>query len=157
MTGVREAKGDVIAWTHSDLQTDPEDIFRALELYRRDPDHPVVKGRRIKRPLKDWAFSAGMALIASVVLRKVFYEINAQPKLFSRQFLEYLKDAPHDFSLDLYLLYQAKLHKVPIKSIPVRFLNRLHGESSWATSFASKRKTINRTIAYIFALRRRTN
>ncbi|HSW97746.1 MAG TPA: glycosyltransferase family 2 protein, partial [Candidatus Saccharimonadales bacterium] len=36
MTGVKEAKGDVIAWTHADMQTDPQDVFRAYEKYEID-------------------------------------------------------------------------------------------------------------------------
>ena len=33
MSGVSRAKGDVIAWTHADMQTDAKDPFRAYEEY----------------------------------------------------------------------------------------------------------------------------
>jgi glycosyltransferase involved in cell wall biosynthesis len=154
MRGVRDAKNDVIAWTHSDLQTDPADVFRALDIFIKQNDEKVlVKGRRVERELGDALFSAGMACIASVVLGQFFFEINAQPKLFHRSLLPYLKDAPDDFSLDLYLLSRAKKQKFRIVSIDVLFHKRQYGESNWAYSFASKRRTIMRTIKYIFRLR----
>src|SRR3989344_6250283 len=153
MTGVSRANGEVIAWTHSDLQTDLADVFRAFDEFKEYSDRKViVKGNRIARSFKDVAFSFGMACIASLRLGKVFYEINAQPKLFSRSFLEYLKNTPDDFSLDLYLLHQAKNNNFIIKTIDVRFEKRPHGQSSWANSFSSKWKTILRTIKYIWFL-----
>lgn len=160
MTGVRNAAKDpttdLIAWTHSDLQTDPADIFRAYDIFTESDNgnmNLLVKGRRIKRSIGDTLFSFGMASIASVILMKPFFEINAQPKLFHKAFLKYLENAPDDFSLDLYLLYQAKKNNVPIISIPVLFHKRIHGESKWATSFGAKKKTILRTLKYIWSLK----
>ncbi len=153
ITGVWQASGEVLAWTHSDLQTDLVDVFKSFDKFLANDNHNfIMKGNRVKRSFKDWAFSFGMACVASIVLRKVFFEINAQPKLFPRKFLEYLKNAPGDFSLDLYLLYQAKQYNFDIKTINVRFEKRLHGQSSWANSFSSKWKTITRTIKYIWFL-----
>jgi glycosyltransferase involved in cell wall biosynthesis len=163
MTGVRHAAKDpttdVIAWTHSDLQTDPADVFRAFDAFTEHlaaggNPNIIVKGKRIKRKLGDTLFSFGMAAIASTALMVPLFEINAQPKLFHRTFLKYLDDAPDDFSLDLYLLYRAKKNGVAIQSIPVLFHKRIHGESKWATSFGAKRKTIARTIKYIWVLRK---
>ena len=152
MRGVREANGEVIAWTHSDLQTDPGDVFRAFDVFAGLHDEKViVKGNRIKRSVKDAAFSAGMACIASVALGRMFF--NAQPKLFHKNLLPHFKDAPDDFSLDLYLLSRAKKQHHKIVLIDVLFHKRLYGESNWAYSFASKRRTIARTIKYIFRLR----
>jgi hypothetical protein len=53
----------------------------------------------------------------------------------------------------LYLLYQWKKHRYPIKTIPVLFKNRIYGKSKWAYSLNSKIKTIFRTLKYIRALR----
>ncbi|HSW97156.1 MAG TPA: hypothetical protein VLF89_05005, partial [Candidatus Saccharimonadales bacterium] len=111
-----------------------------------------VKGIRVQRPIGQFLFSLGMAGIASIYLKRIFYEINAQPKLFHRSFLPYLKNAPNDFSLDLYFLNQCKKYGYIIKTIPVLYKKRIHGESKWAYSFSSKWKTIKRTIIYIHML-----
>lgn len=153
MTGVRKAEGEVISWTHSDMQTDPADVFRAYDLFQSlNNEKVIVKGLRIKRPLPQIILSYGMAVIASVILRRVMYEINAQPKLFHRSFIEKLENAPMDFSLDLYLIYLAKKLKYKILTIPVEFKNRLHGSSSWGGSFKNRMKTILRTLKYIWRL-----
>ncbi len=154
--GLSTARGDVLAWTHADLQTDPRDVFRAYdELLSAKAENCIVKGSRVERPLSQVIFSFGMAVIASAVLQKRFFEINAQPKLFYRSSFDKLvgNTAPDDFSLDLYLLYRAKQQGYVVKSIPVKFAVRTFGESKWAFSFSSKIKTILRTIRYIFKLR----
>lgn len=154
MTGVRKSEGEIVAWTHSDMQTDPADVFKAFNTFLEAKNTTVViKGHRIKRPLPQIILSYGMAAVASVILRKVMYEINAQPKLFHRNFIEKLSNAPKDFSLDLFLIYQAKKLKYKIISIPVEFKNRLHGTSSWGGSFQNRVKTIWRTLKYIWKLR----
>lgn len=156
MAGLCAAQGEVLAWTHADLQTDPLDVITAYHqfkvLNRKDL---IIKGKRLNRSFGQWGFTFGMSVIASVVLGKVLYDINAQPKLFHRTVLSKLPNPPDDFSLDLYLLYLAKRLGFSIQTIPVHFAKRQHGESKWAFSFKSRYKTVLRTIKYIFALRRR--
>ncbi len=160
LSGLRAAKGDVLAWTHADMQTDPYDVFLAFEHYKSTlaakgckPDAILVKGRRIGRKFGEWAFTLGMSFISSVILQSLLFDINAQPKLFHRSLFQSLKDPPWDFSLDLYLLYTARFRGIKIHTIDVRFVPRIHGESKWAFSFKSKYKTILRTIRYIIGLR----
>ena len=38
LSGLREAKGDYLAWTHADLQTDPADVVKAWELLTASPN-----------------------------------------------------------------------------------------------------------------------
>ncbi|MFA5995917.1 MAG: glycosyltransferase family 2 protein [Patescibacteria group bacterium] len=154
MTGLQAASGEVLAWTHADLQTDPADVLTAYRAFVEinTPDKIIIKGKRINRKFTDWAFTFGMSLITSVVLRTALYDINGQPKMFHKTFLDKMINPPTDFSLDLYTLYLAKKNDYTIKTIPVNFSKRLYGESKWAFSFSSKYKTILRTIKYIFQL-----
>ena len=155
MTGVKAATGEIVAWTHSDMQTPVADVFRAYEVYRSAPEKQlVIKGWRTNRTASQVVFSFGMATIASIILRQRLTEINAQPKLFPADFTKFLNDAPEDFSLDLYLLLQAKKQGYKIQSIKVKFPDRIYGQSSWAFSWKSKYKTIWRTIKYIWKLRK---
>jgi len=158
MSGIRKAKGEVIAWTHADMQTDANDVFRAYGVYQKNNNSKiVVKGIRTKRNLSSVLFSFGMATIASIILRNIFYEINAQPKLFHRSFLKYMKNPPNDFSLDLYFLLLCKTYHYKILTIPVRFPERLYGVSKWSYSFSSRMRATIRSIKYIFALRKFRN
>lgn len=159
LSGLKEAKGSFLAWTHADMQTDPEDVIKAYKnlLKSTDPENTVVKGKRVNRGLSETLFTLGMSIIASLVLGKLLFDINAQPKVFSREFYKKMKNPPEDFSLDLYWFYLAKKEGVKIQTINVNFGKRIHGESKWAFSFKSKVKTILRTIKYIFALRKSLN
>lgn len=157
MVGVKAAAGEVIAWTHSDLQTPVEDVFKAYDVFISSENKKIiVKGWRINRNLQQIILSFGMAIIASVVLRRKLAEINAQPKLFPKGLVPFLDNAPKDFSLDLYLLCIAQDNGYQIKNIKVVFPNRIHGQSSWAFSWRNKFKTIWRSIKYIWRLRKET-
>lgn len=157
LSGLRAANGNVLAVTHADRQTDPMDVLKAYEIYRSKGDiNLLVKGFRKNRKISEAVFSYGMGLLASIVLGSRLTEINAQPKLFSKSFFDtYENDAPNDFSLDLYLLYQAKKHG-QIIDFPVYFSKRVAGEAKGGSgsSFKVKWKLIKRSFSYIFELKR---
>lgn len=151
MSGLKASRGDILCWTHADMQTPPIDCIRAYKaLLENNDDNTLIKGKRLKRSMGGYLFTLGMSLLASIVLGKFLYDINAQPKIFPRSFLKKMKNPPDDFSLDLYCLYLAKKKGYKIRTIDVTFKNRLFGESKWAFSISSKIKTIWRTIKYIF-------
>lgn len=158
LSGLKEARGDVLAWTHADMQTDLNDVIVAYSEYIKYNDTNVfVKGNRQKREIIEWFFSFGMGIIASLVLREKLYDINAQPKLFSREFYrKYMNNAPYDFSLDLYALYFAKKN-CKIVEVPVYFNQRMHGESKGGGNSKNRIKLIKRTLSYILQLRKKIN
>ncbi len=155
MSGLRQAKGEYLCWTHGDLQTPPGDCFKAFDLLLTsgDPERTVVKGRRTGRPWGEWFFTFGMSVISTLVLGRVLFDVNAQPKVFHRSFLSLMVSAPDDFSLDLYWLYTAKKKGYTLSLLPVYFRQRMHGVSRWAFSLSSRLRTIWRTVRYIFHLR----
>lgn len=157
LSGLRAAKGNVLAVTHADRQTDPMDVLKAYEIFRSKGDlNLLVKGFRKNRKISEAVFSYGMGLLASIVLGIRLTEINAQPKLFSKSFFDtYENDAPNDFSLDLYLLFQAKKHG-QIIDFPVYFSKRVAGEAKGGSgsSFKVKWKLIKRSFSYIFELKK---
>ena len=110
-----------------------------------------MKGCRSGRSLQERVISFGMQTLASVLLRARLHEINAQPKLFHRELLTTLRNPPLDLNLDVYVLYAARKCGWRIVEIPVAFPPRQHGQSSWATSWKSKARTIARSIRYLVA------
>ena len=100
-------------------------------------------------------FTFVMGVLASVVLRLPLWDVNAQPKVFDREFFGLLTNPPDDFSLDLYWLWLAKKHGYTVLTIPVDFGQRQHGESKSAPNLKGKLKTSWKTVKYIFALRQR--
>jgi len=153
-TGLSAARGEVVAWSHADLQTDPADVFRAWAAYRnaQRPERTMVKGRRFGRRLSEKIISLGMQVLSTLVFRTYMDEINAQPKLFHRDLLAHVTSPPVDFNFDLYVLVMAKRHGWQIESIPVQFPPRKYGHSNWAATWRSKIRTILRSVRYMFSL-----
>ena len=158
LSGLKEAKGDILSWTHADMQTDPKDVLKAFELYQKyGQTNAFIKGNRKNRHFMEDFFSFGMQLVVLSALKVYLNDINAQPKMFTRSFYEkhLKKNAPYDFSLDLYALYQAKAHDYKLLTFPVYFAKRVHGEAKGGGgSWKNRWKLIKRTFKYIFELKR---
>lgn len=154
LAGLKAASGDILGWTHADMQTDPQDALRGLELFEKYGLNSFVKGRRYGRSLGDVAFTVGMSIFEALLLGKPLWDINAQPTMFSRKFFETWREPPQDFSLDLFAYYQARLAGLEVHRFPVLFGERAHGVSHWNVNWAAKRKFIRRTISLSLQLRK---
>jgi glycosyltransferase involved in cell wall biosynthesis len=154
--GIKSANGEYICWTHADLQTDPNDVFKAMKMLKSEenPKECFVKGRRYGRSLFENFFTLGMSAFESIILRERLYDINGQPNLFHRSFLPNLKEIPLDFSIDLYVYYMARRNNFKIIRFPVFFGKRIHGKSTWNTGMLARWKLIKRTIEFSFRMKR---
>jgi glycosyltransferase involved in cell wall biosynthesis len=156
LSGLRAASGDVLAWTHADLQTNPLDAETAFAMFRAN-SHPqtlFVKGSRYGRPALDRVFTAGMSTFETLLTGKAMCDINAQPTMFHRDFFSVWQSPPDDFSLDLYAYWLAKRCRLAVRRFPVLFGARAHGVSHWNTGMAARVKFIRRTVAFSLKLRK---
>ena len=157
--GLNLAKGEVLSWTHADLQTDISDVLRGFTRFENELKSKkcMVKGERKNRNLLDFLFTFIMGIYSSIILNKWMYDINAQPKIFHRSFLNEFDNPPLDFSLDLFLIYFFKSKNIEVKSFPVLFNKRKYGEAKGGGSFKGKINLIIRTLKYIHKLKRNLN
>ena len=114
----------------------------------------IIKGRRVNRNYIDAFFTFGMSIFASIMMGFMLFDINAQPKIFHRSFLPRIQCFPNDFSLDLFLMFQAKKNGYTILDFPVKFEKRIFGKSKGGGTFRGKVKLIYRTFKYIYKLRK---
>lgn len=158
LQGLKEADGEYIGWTHSDMQTDPADVIKALEIIENSKNKNIfVKGNRKGRPFFDQIFTWGMGLFETIYFKMPMDDINAQPNIFPREFYQSWYNPPYDFSLDLYAVYMAKKSGLPLRRFPVLFPERTHGESKWNNEgLKSKWKFIKRTVLFSRELKGRT-
>lgn len=156
LQGLQQAQASVLAWTHADLQTNPEDVLSAFKMYRKEllKGAIFVKGRRKGRNIFDVFFTAGMSAVASVLLSVRLTDINAQPKMFHRDLLLKLDQAPYDFSLDAYILYIARREKINIMEFPVMFGHRQYGQAKGGGTLKGKINLSKRTFKFILELRK---
>jgi glycosyltransferase involved in cell wall biosynthesis len=155
LEGLRACQSDYIGWTHADMQTDPSDIVKAIDLIKQAnyPEDIYVKGLRRGRPLSDSFFTGGMSLFETCFMGTNLWDINAQPNIFHRSFVQSWTQPPNDFALDLYAYYMARQKNLNIVRFDVVFPPRIHGESKWNTGFKSKVKFIKRTIDFSIKLK----
>lgn len=154
LAGLRAAKGEILGWTHADMQTDPCDVLTGLEIFNQNGKNILVKGKRYGRPTADVFFTIGMSIFETVLLGTPMWDINAQPTMFSREFFETWKNPPHDFSLDLFAYYAASRGRMPVYRFPVRFAVRAYGVSNWNVNWAAKWKFIKRTVEFSLKLKK---
>jgi len=161
MEGLRRSRYEYMSWTHADLQTDPSDVIKGINLLKLvHSEKIIIKGERKSRKILDVILTFAMQVVVFLVLRVNLSDINAQPKIFPRRFYDNIleKEAPTDFSLDLFLLYQAKKNKYEIISFPVEFKKRQLGiAKGGGGSLVNRWNLIKRTLKYIFKLREELN
>ena len=155
LEGLKVCKGEVIGWTHADLQTNPLDAILAFEKFKNNKKNYklYVKGNRQNRPFFDKFFTFGMSVFETILLRKILYDVNAQPTIFPKDFYKKWVNPPTDFSLDLYSYYFAIKNKYKIDRIKVNFLKRIYGNSKWNYNFYSRIRFIWRTVIYSIKLK----
>ena len=140
--GLKHANCKFIGWIHGDLQYDMKILFQVMDVLENseNQNHNVlIKGRRAKRKFSEDFFTVTMSVIASILLRKVFIDINAQPSFFSREILKNFYNVPKDLMLDLYIYNLiSKMKDKKIIRIPVIQKERDKGQSSWNKNFSSK-------------------
>lgn len=155
LEGLRSARGGILAWTHADLQTDPCDVMVGKKLFELNSEATFVKGKRYGRPWSDTVFTIGMSIFETLLLRNFFWDVNAQPNIFSKAFFQSWVNPPHDFSLDLFVYHEVKRQELKIVRFPVRFAKRAYGTSHWNVDWKSKIKFIKRTIEFSLILKKR--
>ncbi len=156
VSGLKAASGEFIGWTHGDLQTPPSDILKALDIIEIENKSKFlfIKGKRKGRPLSDRFFTAGMSIFETIYFRTALFDIFAQPNIFHRNFFATWENPPKDFALDLYVLYTAKKRNLRIIRLPVYFLTRKYGQSSWNTGLSGRLEFIKRNIYFSIELKR---
>jgi polyisoprenyl-phosphate glycosyltransferase len=149
-TGLLHAQGKIMGYTHADLQTDPFDVCKAIELLKSFPEDKkiLVKGHRRGRGFVDRFFSHAMEFFVKIYLKQSLQEINAQPNVFTKDVFNNLKDPPIDWAFDLYLYYISKETGSLIKRFDVIFPGRKKGKSKWRTNFFSRISLSYRMLEY---------
>lgn len=155
--GIYQAKGEIIAWFHADLQTNPNDVVSCILKYKKKllKNKTIIKGKRKSRSSFDNLFTYFMSKIVNIVFNVKLEDVNAQPKIFNKKFILQLKNPPKDFSLDLYFLLTAIKCNYKIDQFPIRWGNRFAGVAKGGGNLIGKFKLTYRTFKYIINLKRK--
>ena len=150
--GLEQAQGEFIGWIHADLQYS---IIDSLSIINNFCGGKIfLKGQRYGRTFLQSTISMAMSVFESILFGKRLYEINAQPTIFHKELLSYMKDIPNDFSIDLYFFLFALKYNYKIKRFRVNFIKRKYGKSSWNSGLKSVFLMTLKTLQFSFKLRR---
>ena len=155
--GLKIANGDYIGWSHADLQTPLIDFFKLFNLIK-NKQKVFGKGIRVNNRGYFGLISKMHEVLASIILGYNLKEINAQPKIFSKDVLKYFNNMPKKWTtLDTYAVYISLENNIDIVEMDVIFKNRVHGESKWQNNFSNFIKHIFFNIMYLVRLRFQKN
>jgi len=151
--GLKIAKGDYIGWAHADLQTPLIDFFELFNLIKNQKEI-LGKGFRTNNRGFDGIVSRCHESLASLILGYRMREINAQPKIFSKDLMKYFTQMPCNWTvLDTYVTYVCLKRKIKIETINVVFKTRIYGHSKWKNNFFNFLNHIIFNLLYLFKLR----
>ena len=127
LQGLLESSGDVLSYTHADMQTDPNDVLEGVKLIENENDtNFLIKGKRINKIKNNWNtldlfVSFSMTMFESFLFQQILYDIHAQPVIFHKDFFELWKSPPNDMIFDVYTYAFAKKRGYKILRFPVTF------------------------------------
>jgi glycosyltransferase involved in cell wall biosynthesis len=159
-SGLAVCQSAVVAFSHADLQCAPEDLQTALTLYQEQKDRAqcLIKGRRRgRRPWPDrivtWSYNHLASLLLGIQAHRKAVDINAEPKLFSRELVPALMKGPAGFAFDLYVLALARARGLVIHEFEVAYAARVWGKSKLAANPWMRAQTALRSFRYIIEWR----
>ncbi len=154
LSSIEESK--FVGWIHGDLQFEfskLNEVYQDLESYKHLDKNVFYKGVRHGRSNLDSFFSYFMGRLASIILGKKMYEINAQPTIFSSNLLEKLDNPPKDFTFDTYVYWRAIVFDYLFIRKSFLFPPRKYGESKWNFGLKSRFLFSYGLIKYFYKLR----
>ena len=158
--GLKHANGEIVSWTHADLQFDINDIvkFYQKNSIRIKFKKIIIKGLRKNRSVLDIFFTKGMSVLVNLIFNTNINDINAQPKMFKKKMIKKIINyAPNDFSIDLFLLLLSSKNGYKIKEFPLTVSKRTKDKAKGGGSILGKIKLTFSTLRYIFSLKLNDN
>ena len=129
ISGLREAEGEWIGYMDGDGQVGPAGLVRVLR--GADSGFDLIKVRRALRLdgfSRRW-ISNSYVMMFCLLFNLPFYDINAKPRIFKREWLDIFDLTSRDWFVDAELLVKAGILKLTVKEIPVVFRKRGKGFS----------------------------
>lgn len=155
LSGVGHAQGEFIGWSHADCQCSPQDVLLLYQEIQKhsQPQNCFGKGYRTNKRGGAAIFTKLHSLMTNLILGCHLKEINAQPKIFHRDFLKEFRHPPIGYELDIYACYKAIKKKLEFVTVEVYFHERKAGQSKWAYSLFSRIRFIIMNSFYLLKLR----
>jgi glycosyltransferase involved in cell wall biosynthesis len=151
--GLKTTRAPWVGFTHADLQCDPKDAMRAFLDCKQSSVQTIVQGIRKNRDLCDWIISRIFEFSVGIIWGFWAFDLNAQPKVFSRDLLEKIKNPPSGIPFDAFILWTAKKGGFSKKRIEVRLARRRYGRSHWNFGIRKRLNTFFKVVRELLKVR----
>lgn len=150
--GIKQTNSKFIAWTHADLQIPSDNVAMIInDFLKKDKKESLIfKGKRNGRGQFDKFFTYMMSFLGYILTGIFVNDINAQPKVFSRELVIEIENYPDDFSIDTHLLFTGKKKNYIIEEKDSLFLDREFNEAKGGGSLMGKLKLSYNTLVYFY-------
>jgi glycosyltransferase involved in cell wall biosynthesis len=154
--GLKKTNSSLIGWMHGDLQQDLKILNNVIPILKNTGANKnfFIKGLRTKRKFFDIFFTVCMALLMTIIFKKIHWDIAGQPTLIKRKYLKQVLNAPNDFSFDFYIYNFFIMKNFQTFRFDAPFIERKYGKSSWNKGFISKIKHSIKSFKYIIHLKK---
>lgn len=132
LTGLREARGQRVAFMCGDLQVEEGDVVKCLRT-AIDGGHDLVKATRVRREdgPKRRFFSMALNLLVPLLFRTRGHDVNGTPKVMTRDLFQRLRLESKRWFIDAELMIKASaLPGLSFAEVPVVFHQRRGGRSA---------------------------
>lgn len=149
--GIKNSNAEYVGWAHADLQFDPVIIINKLNsvfVYMKKEKF-ILTGKRLNRNIFDIFFTKLMTFVVFLFTTIWITDINAQPKIFSKNLLTKFENPPRNFNLDLYTLLTAKKNNYIFDSIDVNYNDRKYGEAKGGGTLKGKYNLIIQVLKFL--------
>lgn len=140
--GLKVASGEYLGWTHADMQIPIESFFSFFEIIeKQDKSNELfLKSRRKNRTAFELIFTKGQALFSTCLFKHKMVDVASVPSLFSRSLIEKkgIEAMPNDFSIDIYIYWEAVRQGYRVIRPMVSVLPRKNGGSTWNRGMKSR-------------------
>ncbi|MFH0863465.1 MAG: glycosyltransferase family 2 protein [Candidatus Gottesmanbacteria bacterium] len=135
IAGLKIAKGEYVCYMPSDGQVDMKDFPRLWDLIKSGKWDIVKIKRRKRESLSRLLVSYSFSLVGKILFGIPFIDINGDPRIFLRKYLNDLDLQYQDSFIDTEFAVKAHKMGLTIKEIPAKTLIRAGGKStrSWRT------------------------
>jgi len=151
-TGIRKAKGEIIAQIDADSQFLPEELPKLIEPILKDEADVTLASRFIKGAyiepgalnLRNKIGNYGASLLTTIACMRRITDVQAGFKAFKKKWLKQLNFKENKFGYEPEVVILAARKKLRIKEVPILYKKRRGGQSN--IKFIQDAYNISKTI-----------
>lgn len=147
--GLENAEGEILGWTDADGQVDPKGI---VDLYHLISDKGYKVAKAYRHPRIETRYRKFQSEIFNIIFKTFFGniadDVNAKPKLMTREIYEKIPLESNDIFIDAELIIRLAKARIKVGTAPVPFLKREFGKSKMR--FWTSLEFLSRMVYYFF-------